>query len=193
MLRLARQIGLRRFSISFLILLVVSACGCAGRVRNENTTPGAISNNDVLQTQPVVRQQSFTMRNIDAAKQLAGGIYGIENKQYRWTAGAFSVVLATPSRASTRGANLEFKFYLPDVILSRTGPITLTAYLDGAEVGMARYGTAGPQRFSATIPPALLTESPVAVDFHLDPFVPAGTLEARELGVIADTISLENQ
>ena len=189
----AQLTGLRRQSISWLAIVLIAATGCADRVRPPAKQAEMISNSDVAQIQPAVQAQSFNMREIDTSGQLAGGVYGIENKQWRWTAGDFSVVLATPRGASTRGATLVFTFYLPDVILSRTGPISLTASVNETEVGMKTYGTGGPQRFSAIVPAELLKESPVAVDFHLDGYVPAGILETRELGVIADAVGLESK
>jgi hypothetical protein len=134
-------------------LLLGAGTGCADRTRHRNPQSETISNGDVAQIQPVVRSHSVTMRNVDAARQLAAGIYSVENNKWRWTAGDFSIVLATPGRASTHGADLLFAFYIPDAIMRRTGPVTLTAYLNEAEVGMMTYRTAGAQRFSAMIPP----------------------------------------
>jgi hypothetical protein len=133
------------------------------------------------------------MRNVDATKQLVAGIYSVENRGWRWTARDFSLVLAAPRWASTRGANLIFAFYIPDAIMGRTGPVTLTAYLNDAEVGSRTYRTAGTQRFSAMIRPELLRQSPLAIGFHLDRYVPRGVLETRELGVVANTVSLESE
>lgn len=160
-------------------------------MRRPNRQPGVISNEDVAQKQPVVRSQSFPMNNLDASKQLVTGFYAVENNQWRWTAGDFSIVLATPRTAATRGANLVFKFAIPDAILRRTGPLTLAAYLNQTEVGNASYKTEGAQRFSARIAPELLTQSPVVIEFQLDHYVPKGVFDFRELGVIAESISLE--
>jgi len=87
--------------------------------------------------------------------------------------------------------NLVFAFDIPDAILRQTGPVTLSAYLNQTAVEMTTYKTAGAQRFSAMIPPELLRQSPVAIDFHLDRCVPKGVLDSRELGFVAESISLE--
>jgi hypothetical protein len=186
MSRFARFVGSHSLSIACLCLLLGAETGCADRRRR--TT---ISNEDPAQIQPVVHSHSFTMRDIDATRQLAAGIYAVENNKWRWTAGDFSMVLATPRMAAVHGANLAFAFDIPDSILRRTGPVTLAAYLNQTKVGMATYKTAGAQRFSAMIPPELLGQSPVAIDFHLDRYVPKGAVESRELGFIAESISLE--
>jgi len=187
----SRLIGQHCRSISCLALLAATGCTRFTRPRDTQSVP--ISNQDAAQLQPMVRSQSFTMRSADAARQLAGGIYGIENNQWRWTAGNFSLVLATPRGAATHGANLLLGFYIPDVIIGRTGPMTLTACLNGAEVGVRTYSTAGAHSFAASIAPELLSKSPVAIDFHLDRYVPSGAQDFRQLGVIAETVSLESE
>lgn len=186
----ARLIGLHRRSVLCLGLL---ATGCGHLSRRGNPQPELISNADVAQRQPVVHSDSFTMRNADETKQLVAGIYGVENSDWRWTAGEFSIVLATPRGASTRGADLVCEFAIPDAIMGRTGPVTLTAYLNATEVGAKTYSAAGAQRFSARIPPELIRQSPAVVDFQLDRYIPAGVLEGRELGVIAHTVRLESE
>jgi hypothetical protein len=190
MSRFTRFVGSRRRLIACLGLLLGAGTGCTG-TRRRAAPPEMISNEDAAQIQPVVHSHSFTMRNIDATRQLTAGIYAVENNKWRWTAGDFSIVLATPRMAAAHGANLAFAFDIPDAILRRTGPITLAAYLNGTEVGMATYPTAGAQRFSAMIPPELLRESPVAINFRLNRCVPKGVLDSRELGFVAESISLE--
>jgi hypothetical protein len=189
----ARLIGLHRRWISCVGLLLVATTGCADLMRRRNQQPAMISNEDVAQIQPVVHAPAFTMSDVDATRQLAAGIYGVENGGWRWTAGEFSIVLAAPRGTSTRGADLLFGFYIPDAIMRRTGPVTLTAYLNDMEVGASTYAAAGAQRFSAKIPPELISQSPEVIDFHLDRNVPGGVLESRELGVIAHTVSLEHE
>ena len=100
------------------------------------------------------------------------------------------MVLATPREASTRGASLVFEFFLPDKHLDRTGPVTLTAYLNEREIGTTTYTAPGAHRFSAAILPELVKQSPVVIDFHLNRSVAPGVLDARELGVVALSVSL---
>ena len=90
----ARFIGLDRRSISWLGLLLIATTGCTDARRRGNPQPKMISNEDVEQIQPVVHSHSFTMRNTDATRQLAAGIYNVENSGWRWTSGNFSIVLA---------------------------------------------------------------------------------------------------
>jgi hypothetical protein len=186
--------ALRGPSIWCGCLLLVATTGCGDlMLRRRAPQPEMISNEDVAQIQPVVHSQSFRMRNADATRQLAAGIYSVENSQWRWTAGEFSMVLATPRGASTRGAHLVFDFHIPDAIMRRTGSLTLTAYLNKTEIGASTYTAAGTQRFSAVIPLELVQQSPVVIDFLLDRNVPRGVLDDRELGVVALSVSLERE
>ncbi len=191
MLYFARLVELHPRSTSCLGLLLIAATGCTDLMQRRNPQPETISNKDVAQLQPVVHSHSFIMRDADAAGQLAAGIYGVENNNWRWTAGEFSIVLATPRGASTRGADLMFEFDIPDAIIRRTGPISLTAELNEVEVGARTFSAAGAQRFAAMIKPELITQSPVVIDFHLDRYIPRGVLEGRELGIVARAVSLE--
>jgi hypothetical protein len=194
MLCFARFVGLHRLVYSSLCLLLLGAgTGCTEFVQPRNSRPDTISNEDVAQIQPVIHSDSFTMNDLDMSRQLVAGVYPVESNRWRWTGGSFSILLASPHGAATRGANLVFAFYLPDAILHRTGPVTLTAYLNETEVGMKTFGAAGLQRFSARVKPELLRQSPAAVEFHMDRYVDRGVLEDRELGVIADSIGLESQ
>lgn len=179
--------------ISCLCILAATATGCGDLRQRAQSPTETITNADVTQNQPVVRSASFAMRNADSRSQLAGGIYAVEGNAWRWTAGDFGLVLAPPPGASSRGARLAFAFSIADVIIRRTGPITLSAYVNGAQVGAQTYSTAGAESFSVMVPAALLSESPVAVDFHLDKRIPSGVLEGRELGVIAESVGLQTQ
>lgn len=189
----ARLVRVFRCCMSCLCVLAGVGTGCANLTRQSKPQSAIITNGDVAQTQPLVHSASFAMRNVDGARQLAGGIYAVENNAWRWTAGDFGVVLATPRGASARGAHLIFAFNIPDVIIRRIGPVTLSAYVNGAEVGARTYSTAGAQSFSAIVEPALLKSSPVGVDFHLNKRIPRGVLEGRELGVVADDVFLETE
>ena len=182
-----------RCLISCLCILAATGTGCSDVARRAQSEPETITNADVAQNQPVVHSASFAMQDVDRAGQLAGGIYGVEGNAWRWTAGDFAVVLATPRGASSHGAHLVLAFNVPDVIIRRTGPLTLSAYVNGAEVGARTYSTAGSQNFSAVVPAALLKESPAGVDFHLDKRVPRGVLEVRELGIVAVSVGLDSQ
>lgn len=125
-----------------------------------------------------------------AAVQLLKGFHEIETDGWRWTKGAFSATLRTPPGAAQKGAKLEFKFTLPDAVLSKTGPVTLKAKIMGVELDPQTYDKAGEYVFERDIPGSSLQGEAVTIDFELSKFLAAGQVEQRELGVIASTIGL---
>lgn len=125
-----------------------------------------------------------------ASVQLLKGFHEIENDGWRWTKAAFSVTLRTPSNASKAGARIEFRFTLPEAVLSKAGPVTLKARIAGVELDPQTYSQAGEQVYLRDIPPTSLPADAVTVDFELNKFLAAGQVELRELGVIASTVGL---
>src|ERR1700733_10426528 len=113
MSRFTRFVGSRRRLIACLGLVLGAGTGCAD-TRHRTAPAEMISNKDAAQIQPVVHSHSFAMHDIDATRQLAAGIYAVEDNKWRWTAGDFSIVLATPRMAAAHGANLVFAFDIPD-------------------------------------------------------------------------------
>ena len=131
--------------------------------------------------------------NPRTAIQLLKGFHDVENGAWRWTAGKFSVMLRTPGEASKKGAVLSLKLVLPETILAKLGNITITASIGGKALEPQTYKQAGPQEYKRAIPAAMLAGDAVTIDFALDKFIPAGTMDLRELGIIAASIGLEVQ
>src|ERR1700742_4249902 len=50
------------------------------------------------------------------AVQFVRGFYGIENQSWRWTAKNFTVALRPIKGSDTKGAKLEMKFVIPEVM-----------------------------------------------------------------------------
>lgn len=125
--------------------------------------------------------------------QLLKGFHDVENNAWRWTAGKFSVMLRPPGEAAKKGATLNLKFVLPETILAKLHDVTITASIGGKPLDAQTYKQAGPQEYKRPVPAAMLAGEAVTVDFALDKFIPAGTMDLRELGVIAASIGLEVQ
>lgn len=126
-----------------------------------------------------------------AAPQLLKGFYGIEEKAWRWTMGQFSVALRPPRNAALNGAVLHFKFVLPEAVLSKVKTVSLSASVNGTALSPETYTQSGEFDYSRDVDAKLLTGDAVNVDFTLDKFLPAGTVETRELGVIATSVGFE--
>jgi len=139
------------------------------------------------------QQQLLTMLNTGdpkASVQLLKGFHEIESDGWRWTKGAFSATLRTPANAAKAGARLEFRFTLPDSVLSRTGPVTLKAKIAGVEMDPQTYSTTGEHLYERDIPATSLSSDAVTIDFELNKFLASGQVELRELGVVASTVGL---
>jgi hypothetical protein len=126
-----------------------------------------------------------------AAMQLTKGFHPVEQNAWRWTLGRFAIAFAPPAGAAARGATLTVKISVPEPILDRVKKTTLTASIAGTSVGSSTYASAGEQTFSADVPASLLKSDAVTVEFALEPFVAAGTMENRELGIIFVSASME--
>lgn len=124
------------------------------------------------------------------AVQFVQGFYDIEQQSWRWTRSKFSVTLQAPGGAAQKGATLELKFVLPEAVFKKTGPITMTAVLDGNALPAEKFAKDGPQVFSRDVPATIFRGPSVNVEFSLDKFLAAGVVEERELGVIVQTAAL---
>jgi hypothetical protein len=133
------------------------------------------------------------MADPSASIQLIRGFHQIEHESWRWTAGKFSVTLKTPSGGAQKGGRLTFRFSLPDAVMARVGSTTLTASVDGSAVKSMTYTRAGEYAFEADIPAAALRSEACTADFALDNYLPAGTADERELGLVASQIILESK
>jgi hypothetical protein len=174
--------GLHKFSPAFLILAIaVTTTACKGThnrvtVQNEEeTAPSLVS--------------LLRMNDPNASSQMLSGFHGLENNTWRWTQGKFSVLLRTPPGAAAKGGVVTFSFTLPDVAIQKLKTVTITASVNGTKLKSANYDKAGPDIFTADVPPALLTGDSVRVDFALDKTIPPD-VDKRELGVVATSIGI---
>lgn len=166
------------------LALALTLFSCSGRHNSvENEEPSA--NNAPL---------ASTLRMGDAAVagQLLNGFYGIENNTWRWTSKRFSVLLGTPPGAGQNGATLSFAFTVADAVFQKTGPVTLTASINGTTLKSQAYNTSGSYTLSADVPASLLTTDSVKIDFALDKSIRPDQ-DKRELGVIANSASLASK
>ncbi|MGH9628286.1 MAG: hypothetical protein ACRD7E_08105 [Bryobacteraceae bacterium] len=126
-----------------------------------------------------------------SAVQLLKGFHEIEQNSWRWTMGEFAVVLKRPGGAAEDGASLQMKISVPDVLIDRLGPVTLSAEVNGAALEPESYKTAGEFTYTRSLPASMLTEEAVPVRFVLDKHLPPSPADHRELGIIVSVIGLE--
>lgn len=170
----------RRAAGGLLFAGVLAGCKRRDPVRVRETEEG-----------PAILESVVHMADPKTDVQLIKGFHEVEQNSWRWTAGKFSVTLKAPPGAQEKGATLVARFTLPDPVIAKVKTTTLTAAAGGTQLGMATYSTAGEYNFTAAVPAALLAGNAVTVDFALSNYLSAGSVDARELGVIASSIGLE--
>ena len=126
------------------------------------------------------------------AVQLLSGFYGVEAGAWRWTAKSFSVVLKPPPGSERTGAMLRLVLFLPDQQIGKAGAVILRADADGAPLPPKTFSRAGSYVYAADMPASSLRFDAVCVNFHLDNATVQTGKDARELGLIATSVSLES-
>ena len=135
----------------------------------------------------------LAMSDPRAPAQLLLGFHSRESGGWRWTAGHFTVILRPPRNAAQVGATLKFKFALPQAVVDHVGSTALTGSVSGIAYPPETYTKAGDYEYVREIPAAAFTSDSVKVEFALSKFLAAGTVEGRELGVIATAVGFEHK
>ena len=180
-LRLAYAPGLIRWSLAASIgLLLVSAPACKRKKRSTSPAPEPAT----------VLLSVVNVADPAATDQLARGFFELESNAWRWTAGKFTVFLRPPEGAAERGARLELHFNLPDVIVKRIGPVTVSATLGGRALAPERCAQPGDYVYTRDVDPSVLRSNGVAVDFATDKVLPPTGGDTRELALVVTSIGL---
>ncbi len=123
--------------------------------------------------------------------QLIGGFHALEHNSWRWTMGQFSVTLRAPAGAAQNGAKLTLKFSAPDPLIARLKSVTLSAKVNGVALPPETFTKTGDHEYSKEVPASAFTSDAVTVEFALAKFLPAGSVDRRELGVVATSVGFE--
>lgn len=177
-----RRLVLVLLNLSLLVTLVIGPAGCK---RSSSKRQVKIDDD------PVGLMTMVHAADERAASQLIRGFHSIEQNSWRWTAGTFVITLKTPAGAAQKGANLTFRFAVPEVVLKKAGPVTLRATVAGTPLAPETYSKDGEYTYTREVPASALTSDAVDVEFKLDKFIPAGEEDQRELGVIMVMIGFE--
>jgi hypothetical protein len=129
--------------------------------------------------------------NPKTASQLASGFWDVEGNAWRWTKRQFSVNLRPPLDSASKGAKLVLTFSVPDPVIRKLTKVTLTASVAGVALAPETYAKTGQYVYSRDVPAAALAGSIVKVDFALDKAMPPSPADARELGVVVNSVGLE--
>ncbi len=163
-----------------LILMTLLLADCK---RQRHSAAGSASSGRLLSV--------LNVADDNAAVQLVHGFYDPEGNAWRWTGPRFSVVLAPPPAAKSRGALLVLKVTVPQNSLNSIGPITLSARLPGLELTPKTFSQPGDVSYSRDIPASVLASDAVNIDFHLDKTLPPSGADSRRLGLVVSSIALE--
>lgn len=173
----------RPFPAAVMIAVVsLAPCGC----KRSRPVPVQVTEEEPPQLASIVH-----VADPRVSSQLVSGFYNVEQNSWRWTAGRFAVVLRPPTTSPKRGATLQLKLVVPDAVLEKVKAISLGAELEGKRLPRESYTQAGEFTYTREVPPELLQKPAVKITFDLDKFLPAGSVEARELGIIVTSIGFE--
>jgi hypothetical protein len=125
--------------------------------------------------------------------QLIRGFHGLEQNSWRWTMGKFVVTLKPPAGSADKGAKLTLNFSLPEAVLDKVKSTTLTASMQNTNLGSQAFSKPGDHSFTVEVPPTLLKTEAATAEFAMDRFLPAGTVDGRELGLVFVSVGLESK
>jgi hypothetical protein len=122
--------------------------------------------------------------------QLVRGFSNVEADAWRWSTSKFSVVLRPPAGAAQNGAKLQLVFTLHEAVVSKLGPITVNATVNGVAVGPETFSAAGDYTYLHEVPSSALGADVVTVEFTTDKSLAPTDQDKRELALIVKTIGL---
>src|SRR5215831_9020294 len=117
--------------------------------------------------------------------QLLQGWHRLEYDAWRWTAKRFSLAIA----AGDCRDSLTMEFVAPEFLLSKLGPITITATCNGLPLGKQTISDAGDHLFRHSIPAGLRNKH-LVIEFQLDKALAPHASDGRERGIIVRAIDL---
>jgi len=122
--------------------------------------------------------------------QLVRGFYEMEGGAWRWTMGKFTVTLRPPPGSSEKGARLEVKLAVPEAVIAKIGPVSLSATVGGLALEPQTFSAPGDGVYARDVPASALGGEAATFDFALDKYLAAGVVEQRELGIIVSSVGL---
>lgn len=179
---------MRRLALaSAFVVLELAACKHKGQA---SASRADVSVADPANSGVTAAVSVLKMSDPEAEHQLVKGFWGLESGSWRWTASRFAVILRAPEGSSQNGATLEFKFSLPDVVVNKTGPVTLSASINGMMLPSQTYSKPGDSVYSAAIPADALRTGQGSFEFSTDKAMPPSNGDKRELALVAVSVAL---
>ncbi|HEU0124202.1 MAG TPA: hypothetical protein VFQ91_26965 [Bryobacteraceae bacterium] len=172
---------MRRVTMAAVAILALSAmAGCKKKQATQYVDDGNA-------------QLAIAVRVADpkTAIQLVRGFYDVEDNAWRWTAPKFAVTLRPPNDVAPEGAKLFLEYAVPDLFLQKVPETTLTVTVGGKALAPEKIQKAGAGRLERLAPAELLKSDMVTVEFSLDKYLEAGSVDQRELGLIVSAVGFQ--
>ncbi len=125
----------------------------------------------------LIRSRYYSLSNVE----LLSGWHSAEAAGWRWTEQRFSARL---NGGSARPARIELRFFVPQALIERYGPVTLHATADGVPLPSQTYHESARFTYRATLDKAQVSGDTVQLDFWLDHALPPSEADERELGIV---------
>lgn len=122
--------------------------------------------------------------------QLLAGFWQIEQGSWRWTAREFWIALRPPDRSDLYGATVNLRVFVPDSQIVKLGPMTLTAFVNGMQLGSKTFAAGGAYEYSQEVPKDALATSLLPLRFVFDKAAPPWTTDGRELAAVVSRAAL---
>jgi hypothetical protein len=160
--------------------MLVLLAGCS-RPHEPPKTEWAIPDHDGGELSPKIEigDPSSTWQRLE-------GIYQVQDNSWAWTAPKFSVLLAP------RRPRLVVKLFLAGPQMDQLKELTLRARIKGVELAPETYRKPGPQVYIRDLDPKLL-DGPVRVDFSVDDVFHPKPPDTRKLGIVVNSLAIEEQ
>ena len=126
-----------------------------------------------------------------AAIQLLRGFHAIENDAWRWTGPKFAVALRPPKTVPAEGAKLYLDYVVAELFVQKIPKATLSVTVNGKALEPEVISKAGNFKLERMVPATMLQGGVATIDFSLDKFLEAGTVDQRELGLIVSGVGLQ--
>jgi tRNA (mo5U34)-methyltransferase len=125
----------------------------------------------------LIRSRYYSLTNVE----LLSGWHSAEAAGWRWTEQRFS---ARMDAGSARPARIELRFFVPQALIARYGPVTLHASADGVPLPSQTYHESTRFTYRASLEKTPSSNDKVQLDFWLDHALPPSEADERELGIV---------
>ncbi len=115
------------------------------------------------------------------------GWHQLEYGCWRWTEREFAVLAPLP--ASMRPM-LKLRFFLPELVIQKVGPLTLAAWVDERPLASETYAEPGEHVYVRGLVGGP-TDQRVRIEFRLDRALPPDDTDPRERGIIVSSLTIE--